>query len=240
MRAHPGLIAALDQSGGSAPEALRHYGIKKGAWSNEDEVLAIVHQMRTRIITSPSFASERIIGAILFEKTMDRNIERRPTADYLWNVKRVVPFLKVDQGLAAERDAVQLMKPIPTLLDKAKAKGIFGTKMPSLIEQANAASVNKESARPAKCSNPWTVMAGILAPPPFPTKLMVLAAGFLRMSRLRFCMAMAVLISCSHVRKERGSNPEGTLRGHLPGAGPLYRTARLHRPVDPAAQRWQV
>jgi fructose-bisphosphate aldolase class I len=144
MKIHPGFIAALDQSGGSTPEALRHYGVKEGAWSNEDEMLAIVHQMRTRIITSPSFTNERIIGAILFEDTMDRNIERRPTADYLWNVKRVVPFLKVDKGLAAERDGVQLMKPIPTLatlLDKAKAKGIFGTKMRSLIKQANAASV---------------------------------------------------------------------------------------------------
>jgi fructose-bisphosphate aldolase class I len=144
MKAHPGFIAALDQSGGSTPEALRHYGIKEGAWSNEDEMLAIVHQMRTRIITSPSFTGERIIGAILFENTMDRDIERRPTADYLWNVKRVVPFLKVDKGLAVEKDGVQLMKPMPglaALLDKAKAKGIFGTKMRSVIKQANAAGI---------------------------------------------------------------------------------------------------
>jgi fructose-bisphosphate aldolase, class I len=144
MKAHPGFIAALDQSGGSTPEALRHYGIKEGAWSNEDEMLAIVHQMRTRIITSPSFTGERIIGAILFENTMDRDIERRPTADYLWNVKRVVPFLKVDKGLAAEKDGAQLMKPMPALaalLDKAKAKGIFGTKMRSFIKQANAAGI---------------------------------------------------------------------------------------------------
>jgi fructose-bisphosphate aldolase, class I len=144
MKTHPGFIAALDQSGGSTPSALRLYGIKEGAWSNEDEMFAIVHQMRTRIITSPSFTGERIIAAILFENTMDRDIERRPTADYLWNVKRVVPFLKVDKGLAAEKDGVQLMKPMPALaalLDKAKAKGIFGTKMRSLIKQANAAGI---------------------------------------------------------------------------------------------------
>jgi fructose-bisphosphate aldolase class I len=96
IKTHPGFIAALDQSGGSTPSALRLYGIKEGAWSNEDEMFAIVHQMRTRIITSPSFTGERIIAAILFENTMDRDIERQPTADYLWNVKRVVPFLKVD------------------------------------------------------------------------------------------------------------------------------------------------
>jgi len=144
MKTHPGFIAALDQSGGSTPNALRLYGIKEGAWSNEDEMFAIVHQMRTRIITSPSFTGKRIIAAILFENTMDRDIERRPTADYLWNVKRVVPFLKVDQGLAAEKDGVQLMKPMPALaalLDKAKAKGIFGTKMRSFIKQANAAGI---------------------------------------------------------------------------------------------------
>jgi fructose-bisphosphate aldolase class I len=144
MKTYPGFIAALDQSGGSTPSALRLYGIKEGAWSNEDEMFVIVHQMRTRIITSPSFTGERIIAAILFENTMDRDIERRPTADYLWNVKRVVPFLKVDKGLAAEKDGVQLMKPMPALaalLDKAKAKGIFGTKMRSLIKQANAAGI---------------------------------------------------------------------------------------------------
>jgi fructose-bisphosphate aldolase, class I len=146
MKTHPGFIAALDQSGGSTPNALRLYGIKEGAWSNEDEMFAIVHQMRTRIITSPSFTGEPIIAAILFENTMDRDIERRPTADYLWNVKRVVPFLKVDKGLAAEKDGVQLMKPMPALaalLDKAKAKGIFGTKMPSVIKQANAVGIKE-------------------------------------------------------------------------------------------------
>ena len=144
MKTQRGFIAALDQSGGSTPGALRLYGIKEGAWSSEDEMFAIVHQMRMRIMTSPSFTGERIIAAILFENTMDRDIERRPTADYLWNVKRVVPFLKVDKGLAAEKDGVQLLKPMPelaALLDKAKAKGIFGTKMRSFIKQANAAGI---------------------------------------------------------------------------------------------------
>ena len=144
IKTHPGFIAALDQSGGSTPKALRLYGIKEGSWSNEEEMFAIVHQMRTRIITSPSFTGERILAAILFENTMDRDIERRPSADYLWNVKRVVPFLKVDKGLAAEKDGVQLMKPMPALaalLDKAKAKGVFGTKMRSVIKQANAAGI---------------------------------------------------------------------------------------------------
>ena len=141
MNSHPGFIAALDQSGGSTPGALRLYGIKEDAWSNEDEMFAIVHQMRTRIITSPSFTGERILAAILFENTMDRQVEGQPTADYLWNVKRVVPFLKVDKGLAAEKDGVQLMKPMPdlaALLDKARAKRIFGTKMRSVIKQANS------------------------------------------------------------------------------------------------------
>ncbi len=144
MQTQPGFIAALDQSGGSTPNALRLYGIKDGAWSNEEEMFALVHQMRTRLITSPSFTGERILAAILFENTMDRDIERQPTADYLWNVKRVVPFLKVDQGLVAEKEGVQLMKPMPALaalLDKAKAKGIFGTKMRSVIKHANAASI---------------------------------------------------------------------------------------------------
>jgi len=144
MKTHPGFIAALDQSGGSTPGALRLYGINEGTWSNEDEMFAIVHQMRTRIITSPSFTGERILAAILFENTMDRDIEKRPTADYLWNVKRVVPFLKVDQGLAAEKDGVQLMKPmsaLAALLEKARAKGIFGTKMRSVIKQANATGI---------------------------------------------------------------------------------------------------
>jgi fructose-bisphosphate aldolase class I len=144
MQTQPGFIAALDQSGGSTPNALRLYGIKEGAWANEEEMFALVHQMRTRIITSPSFTGKRILAAILFENTMDRDIEGQPTADYLWHVKRVVPFLKVDQGLAVEQDGVQLMRPMPALaalLARAKAKGIFGTKMRSVIRHANAAGI---------------------------------------------------------------------------------------------------
>ena len=144
MRTHPGFIAALDQSGGSTPHALRAYGIKEDAWSNEDQMFAIVHQMCTRIMTSPVFAGERILGAILFENTIDREIEGKPTADYLWTVKRVVPFLKVDKGLAAESRGVQLMKPMPelaALLEKANAKRIFGTKMRSFIKQANGLGI---------------------------------------------------------------------------------------------------
>jgi len=144
MKSHPGFIAALDQSGGSTPKALALYGIKEGAWSNEDEMFAIVHQMRTRMITSPSFNGERIIGSILFENTMDRDINGQPTANYLWNVKAVVPFLKVDKGLDTEKDGVQLMKPMPALaalLEKAKSKRIFGTKMRSVIKQANEARI---------------------------------------------------------------------------------------------------
>jgi fructose-bisphosphate aldolase class I len=144
MKTHPGFIAALDQSGGSTPHALRDYGIREDAWSNQDEMFAIVHQMRTRIITSPSFTGDRILAAILFENTMDRNIGGQPTADYLWNVKRIVPFLKVDKGVAPENSGVQLMKPMPdlaALLDRAKAKRIFGTKMRSVIKQANGAGI---------------------------------------------------------------------------------------------------
>src|SRR5215471_8877804 len=144
IRTEPGFIAALDQSGGSTPKALLSYGIKQGAWSNEEEMFGLVHQMRTRIITSPSFTGARILGAILFEGTMDRDIEGQPSADYLWNVKRVVPFVKVDLGLAEEKDGVHLMKPMPqlaTLLSRANAKHIFGTKMRSVINQANAAGV---------------------------------------------------------------------------------------------------
>jgi fructose-bisphosphate aldolase class I len=144
MRARPGFIAALDQSGGSTPNALRLYGIKESEWSNDKEMFDLVHQMRARLIISPSFTGERILAAILFENTMDRNIEGRPTADYLWNVKRVVPFLKVDKGLAPEKEGVQLMKPMPdvaALLDNANRKGIFGTKMRSVIKEANGAGI---------------------------------------------------------------------------------------------------
>ncbi len=145
FRANDGaFIAALDQSGGSTPKALGLYGISADSWSNDDEMFAIVHQMRTRIITSPSFDGKRILAAILFENTMDREIEGQPTADYLWNVKKIVPILKVDKGLAAEADGVQLMKPMPdldALLDKAKSKHIFGTKMRSVVKHANAAGI---------------------------------------------------------------------------------------------------
>ena len=145
IKAQPGFIAALDQSGGSTPGALKAYGIKESAWSDEEEMFGLVHQMRARIITSASFTGERILGAILFEITMDRDIEGQPTADYLWNVKRVVPFLKVDKGLAAEKEGVQLMKPMPSLeqlVNRARAKRIFGTKMRSFIKQANASGIN--------------------------------------------------------------------------------------------------
>jgi fructose-bisphosphate aldolase class I len=144
IKTQSGFLAALDQSGGSTPKALAAYGIKEGAWSNDEQMFALVHQMRARIITSPCFNGDRILGAILFEGTMDRDIEGQPTADYLWSKQRVVPFLKVDKGLADERDGVHLMKPmpdLPVLLKRANAKGIFGTKMRSVINQANFAGI---------------------------------------------------------------------------------------------------
>src|SRR6185503_20658979 len=146
VKTDPGFIAALDQSGGSTPHALRAYGIAEKTWSNDEEMFAIVHQMRTRIITSPRFTGDRILAAILFENTMDRDIQEQPTADYLWNVKQIVPFLKVDKGLAEEKNGVQLMKPMPqlsTLLKRARAKRIFGTKMRSVINQADPAGVKE-------------------------------------------------------------------------------------------------
>ena len=139
-----GFIAALDQSGGSTPKALRLYGIDESAYSGDEEMFSIVHGMRTRIMTSPSFDGSRILGAILFENTMDREVEGKPSARYLWEVKNVIPFLKVDKGLAAEADGVQLMKPMPeldALLARAKENGVFGTKMRSLIKLANPAGV---------------------------------------------------------------------------------------------------
>lgn len=144
VKTAPGFIAALDQSGGSTPKALGLYGVTEDAWSDEEGMFDVVHQMRTRIITSPSFGGDRILGAILFENTMDREIEGKPTASYLWKVKNVAPFLKVDKGLADEVDGAQVMKPMPdlaALLDKAKDNGIFGTKMRSVIKQANPAGV---------------------------------------------------------------------------------------------------
>ena len=145
IKTQPGFIAALDQSGGSTPKALSLYGVKSDAWTDEEGMYRVVHEMRTRIITSPAFTGERVMGAILFENTMDREILGKPTADYLWEVKKVVPFLKIDKGLADEQDGVQVMKPMPaldTLLKKAVSKNIFGTKMRSVIKQANAAGIN--------------------------------------------------------------------------------------------------
>ncbi len=139
-----GFIAALDQSGGSTPKALALYGVAQDAYSNDDEMFAQVHAMRCRIMTNPAFTGERVLGAILFEHTLDNQVDGLPAAQYLWEKKGIVPFLKVDKGLADEQDGVQLMKPMPeldALLDKAKAAGVFGTKMRSVIKLANAAQV---------------------------------------------------------------------------------------------------
>jgi len=144
IKNEPGFIAALDQSGGSTPKALANYGIEADAYSNDDEMFEVVHAMRSRIVTSPAFDGSRIMGAILFENTMDREVEGQGTADYLWNVKRVVPFLKVDKGLADESNGAQVMKPMPglgELLQKARQKNVFGTKMRSVIKTANADGV---------------------------------------------------------------------------------------------------
>jgi fructose-bisphosphate aldolase, class I len=160
IRTQPGFIAALDQSGGSTPKALAAYGVAAGAWSSEEQMFALVHQMRARIMTSPGFNGDRILGAILFEGTMDREVESLPTADYLWRVKRIVPFLKIDQGLAAERDGVQLMKPMPglaALLERAGTKRVFGTKMRSVIKGADAAGIR------AVVAQQFEVAAQILA-----------------------------------------------------------------------------
>jgi fructose-bisphosphate aldolase class I len=146
IRDQEGFIAALDQSGGSTPKALQAYGLEGDAYESESEMFDLIHQMRTRIMTSPSFGGSRILGAILFENTMDREISGQSTADYLWQTKQVVPFLKVDKGLSDENDGVQVMKPMPeleALLDKAKESGIFGTKMRSVIKEANSAGINR-------------------------------------------------------------------------------------------------
>lgn len=140
IRSGDGFIAALDQSGGSTPKALKLYGIPEDAYSGDDEMFDIIHQMRTRIITSPAFNGDRVIGAILFENTMDREVEGKGTAQYLWEEKRIVPFLKIDKGLAAEENGVQLMKPMPgldVLLARGREKGVFGTKERSFIKRAN-------------------------------------------------------------------------------------------------------
>ncbi len=144
VRDEAGFIAALDQSGGSTPKALRLYGIEEGAYSGDEEMYDLIHLMRSRIIKSPSFGGDRVLGAILFEMTMDRDIDGRPTAEFLWDEKRVVPFLKVDKGLADEVDRAQVMNEMPDLDDllaKAVSKGIFGTKMRSVIKGAQASGV---------------------------------------------------------------------------------------------------
>jgi fructose-bisphosphate aldolase, class I len=144
VRAGDGFIAALDQSGGSTPKALKAYGINEDAYSNETEMYDRIHEMRTRIITSPAF-DDRVVGAILFENTMDRTVEGRGTAEFLWEEKRIVPFLKIDKGLAADVDGVQLMKPMPgldELLKRAVSKGVFGTKERSVIKGANRQGIH--------------------------------------------------------------------------------------------------
>ncbi|MEH6411190.1 MAG: fructose bisphosphate aldolase [Hyphomonas sp.] len=135
-----GFIAALDQSGGSTPKALRLYGVEESAYANDEEMFGLIHQMRARIIKSPAFKGDKVMGAILFERTMEGDIDGIPTAEYLWQKREVVPFLKVDKGLMDEADGVQMMKPMPdldALLERAVAKGIFGTKMRSVIHAAN-------------------------------------------------------------------------------------------------------
>ena len=144
VRDGKGFVAALDQSGGSTPKALKLYGVEEDQYSGDTEMFDLIHAMRTRIMTSPSFGGDRVLGAILFEQTMDRQVEGADTAVYLWETKQVVPFLKVDKGLEDEADGVQLMKPIPglgELLDRAKAKGVFGTKMRAVIKLADPAGV---------------------------------------------------------------------------------------------------
>jgi fructose-bisphosphate aldolase class I len=144
MRDGAGFIAALDQSGGSSPKALKLYGIEEGSWSNDDEMFDLIHEMRARIIKSPSFNGDRVLGAILFEQTMDRQIDGLETGDYLWSKKNVIPFLKIDKGLEAEADGAQLMKPMPGLDDLLKrgvARKMFGTKERSVIKIADPKGV---------------------------------------------------------------------------------------------------
>lgn len=144
MTKQAGFLAALDQSGGSTPKALRGYGIEESAYTSDEEMFALIHAMRARIIKSAAFTGDKVIGAILFERTMDGVIDGIPTADYLWNTRGVVPFLKVDKGLLDGAEGVRLMKPMPDLdatLERAKSKGIFGTKMRSVVDAANAAGI---------------------------------------------------------------------------------------------------
>ena len=150
MRTAKGFVAALDQSGGSTPKALRLYGIEESAYSGEDQMFDMIHQMRSRIMTSPSFTSDQILAAILFEQTMDRDVAGKPTATYLWDDKGIVPILKIDKGLSPEADGVQLMKPVPDLdklLERAVKKGIYGTKERSVIKAANPAGIKANAAQ---------------------------------------------------------------------------------------------
>jgi fructose-bisphosphate aldolase class I len=165
MRSGKGFIAALDQSGGSTPKALKLYGLDESSYSNEAEMFDRIHEMRTRLITSPAFDGERVIGAILFEMTMERTIEGMGSAEFLWQRKRVVPFLKVDNGLADEVDGVQLMKPIPQLgarIEAANRHGVFGTKMRSVINLANAGGIRTNVAQQFEFGK--EIIAGGLVP----------------------------------------------------------------------------
>jgi fructose-bisphosphate aldolase class I len=164
-RSGQGFIAALDQSGGSTPKALRLYGIEDDEYSSEDDMFNLIHQMRSRMITSPVFNGDRVMGAILFEGTMDRDIEGRGAADYLWSEKHVVPFLKVDKGLADDADGVQVMKPIgglDELVARAVAKGVFGTKMRSVVKLANAGGIEAVVAQQFEVGR--QILAGGLVP----------------------------------------------------------------------------
>jgi fructose-bisphosphate aldolase class I len=165
IRSGEGFIAALDQSGGSTPKALLLYGIEESEYSSEEEMFGLMHAMRSRMITSPAFTGDRVLGAILFEGTMDRQIEGRGSADFLWSVKGVVPFLKVDKGLADEVDGAQVMKPMPeldALLARAVAKGVFGTKMRSVIKLANEVGVEAVVAQQFEVAR--QILAGGLVP----------------------------------------------------------------------------
>ena len=156
VRTQPGFIAALDQSGGSTPKALRLYGVAEDAYANDEEMFALVHAMRSRIVTSRAFNGDRILGAILFENTLDRDIGGVNSARYLWETKNVAPFLKVDKGLAPEEDGVQVMNPMPRLaelLEKASARNVFGTKMRSVVKSADAAG-HREGCQPTVRGGP--------------------------------------------------------------------------------------
>ena len=165
MRSGAGFIAALDQSGGSTPRALALYGVPESAYHTDDAMFDLVHAMRSRIITNPSFNSDRVLGAILFQGTVDRDVDGQPTSAYLWERKGIVPFLKVDYGLAPERDGVQTMKPIPDLADRlpaAKAKAVFGTKMRSVIKAADVNGIDAVVAQQFAFAE--TIRAHALAP----------------------------------------------------------------------------